>query len=95
MKSTKIPAEKIELKIKNLTGWKFKKDGIEKEFKFTDFNEAFAFLTRVAMLSEKLNHHAEWSGVYNKVKLRLTTHDAGGLTQKDVTMAGEIEKFLN
>ncbi len=95
MKSEKISAEKIELKIKNLTGWKFKKDGIEKEFKFTDFNEAFAFLTRVALLSEKLNHHAEWSGVYNKVKLRLTTHDAGGLTQKDVTMAGEIERFLN
>lgn len=94
MKSEKISAEKIELKIKNLTGWKFKKDGIEKEFKFTDFNEAFAFLTRVALLSEKLNHHAEWSGVYNKVKLRLTTHDAGGLTQKDVTMAGEIEKFV-
>ncbi len=95
MKSEKISAEKIELKIKNLTGWKFKKDGIEKEFKFTDFNEAFAFLTRVALLSEKLNHHAEWSGVYNKVKLRLTTHDAGGLTQKDVTMAGEIGSFLN
>lgn len=94
MKSEKISAEKIELKIKNLTGWKFKKDGIEKQFKFTDFNEAFAFLTRVALLSEKLNHHAEWSGVYNKVKLRLTTHDAGGLTQKDVTMAGEIEKFV-
>lgn len=94
MKSEKISAEKIELKIKNLTGWKFKKDGIEKEFKFTDFNEAFAFLTRVALLSEKLNHHAEWSGVYNKVKLRLTTHDAGGLTQKDVTMAEEIEKFV-
>lgn len=95
MKSTKIPSEKIELKIKHLTGWKYKKDGIEKDFKFSDFNEAFAFLTRVALLSEKLNHHAEWSGVYNKVKLRLTTHDAGGLTQKDVTMAGEIEKYLN
>ncbi len=94
MKAAKIPMEKTESKIKHLKGWKFKKEGIEKEFKFSDFNEAFAFLTRVALLSEKINHHAEWSAVYNKVKLRLTTHDAGGLTQKDVAMAGEIEKFL-
>ena len=93
MKAKKIPANSIDAKIKELSGWKFKKDGIEKDFVFKDFSEAFAFLTKIALLSEKLNHHAEWSGVYNKVKLRLSTHDAGGLTQKDVDMAGEIEKF--
>ncbi len=69
-------------------------EGIEKDFTFMDFNQAFAFLTRIAMLSEKMNHHAEWSGVYNKVHIRLSTHDAGGVTENDTSMAASIETFI-
>jgi 4a-hydroxytetrahydrobiopterin dehydratase len=93
MQAKKITKDKIVSKLKELNGWKFSKDGIEKAFSFKDFPEAFAFLTRVALLSEKMNHHAEWSGVYNKVKLRLSTHDAGGVTKKDMDMATVIDHF--
>ena len=94
MKATKLSTEDINAKLQSLSGWKFMNEGIEKDFTFKDFNQAFAFLTRIAMLSEKMDHHAEWSGVYNKVHIRLSTHDAGGITQKDTDMAGSIEKFL-
>ncbi len=71
--------------------WALKNNGIEKYFVFKDFASAFAFLTKVALLSEKMNHHPNWSGVYNKVHIRLTTHDIGGLSQLDIAMAKEID----
>ena len=60
---------------------------IRREFRFADFVEAFAFMTRVALIAEKHDHHPEWSNVYNRVSIVLTTHDAGGLTAKDVALA--------
>ena len=69
-------------------------DGLKKSCKFSNFSEAFAFMTRVAMLAEKLDHHPEWSNVYNKVDIVLTSHDAGGLTQRDITMATAIDRLL-
>lgn len=90
----KLLKKEIDLRLKELPGWKFLNNGIRKDFVFKDFSEAFAFLTRIAMLSEKMNHHAEWSGVYNKVQVRLSTHDSGGVTGKDIDMASSIEKFL-
>ncbi len=90
----KLPADEINTKLQNLDGWKFMNEGIEKDFVFKDFNQAFAFLTRIAMQSEKMDHHAEWSGVYNKVHIRLSTHDAGGVTEKDMSMATAVEKFI-
>lgn len=77
-----------------LNGWQVYGTAIGKDFQFADFSEAFAFLTRIAMLSEQMNHHAEWSGVYNKVSIRLSTHDAGGVTLLDIRMAAGIERFL-
>jgi len=71
--------------------WKLNNDGIEKEFVFKNFIEAFGFMSQVAILAEKANHHPEWFNVYNKVQVRLSTHDAGGLTQKDVDLALAIE----
>lgn len=62
---------------------------------FKDFSEAFAFMTRVAMLAEKLDHHPEWSNVYNKVSIVLTTHDAGGLSARDVVLARLIDQLLD
>jgi 4a-hydroxytetrahydrobiopterin dehydratase len=94
MKAIKLSNEEINTKLHSLNGWKFMNDGIEKDFIFKDFNQAFAFLTRIALLSEKMDHHAEWSGVYNKVHIRLSTHDAGGITQNDTDMATNIEEFL-
>jgi 4a-hydroxytetrahydrobiopterin dehydratase len=74
--------------------WQEKNNGLEKKFEFNDFIEAFAFMTRVAMVSEKLDHHPNWSNVYNKVDIFLTTHSAGNtITEKDKALANEIDKI--
>ncbi len=77
-----------------LEGWAFQKDGIEKDFLFRDFVDAFSFMTRVAMEAERMNHHPEWTNVWNKVHMRLSTHEAGGLTDKDFQLAEVIEKRI-
>lgn len=76
-------------------GWQNVKKGkaIRKHFRFSDFNEAFAFMTRVALIADKMNHHPEWSNVYSKVDILLTTHDAGGVTDKDLKLAKKIDSF--
>nr|XP_033783393.1 pterin-4-alpha-carbinolamine dehydratase 2 isoform X2 [Geotrypetes seraphini] len=68
------------------------RDAIYKEYNFKTFNQAFGFMTRVALQAEKMNHHPEWFNVYNKVQITLTTHDCGGLTKKDVKLAQFIDK---
>jgi 4a-hydroxytetrahydrobiopterin dehydratase len=72
-----------------LSGWSAVtgRDAIAKTYKFADFNAAFGFMARVALVAEKLDHHPEWSNVYNRVEVVLTTHDAGGVTQKDIDLA--------
>jgi 4a-hydroxytetrahydrobiopterin dehydratase len=70
------------------------RDALTRSFLFADFSEAFAFMTRVALLAEKFDHHPEWSNVWNRVDMLLTTHDAGGLSQRDVTMAEAVELLL-
>lgn len=65
---------------------------IVRDLKFANFRAAFAFMTEVALAAEKMNHHPEWSNVYNKISIRLTTHDAGALTEKDIALAKSIEK---
>jgi len=67
------------------------RDAIRKNFKFKDFNAAFAFMTRVAMLAEKQDHHPEWFNVYNRVEITLSTHDAGGLSVRDIRLAHAID----
>ncbi|XP_002710264.1 pterin-4-alpha-carbinolamine dehydratase 2 isoform X4 [Oryctolagus cuniculus] len=68
------------------------RDAIYKEFSFKNFNQAFGFMSRVALQAEKMNHHPEWFNVYNKVQITLTSHDRGGLTRRDVKLAKFIEK---
>ncbi|GHA88352.1 putative pterin-4-alpha-carbinolamine dehydratase [Algimonas arctica] len=75
----------------NLPGWTGGDDFITKVFKFGDFAEAFGFMTRIAIIADKMDHHPEWFNVYNRVDVTLTTHDAGGVTQKDVTLAEAME----
>lgn len=70
------------------------RDAISRRFLFADFSECFAFMTRVAMLAEAQDHHPEWSNVWNRVDIVLTTHDAGGLSQRDIKLANAIEDLL-
>ena len=78
-------------------GWTMSADGkaLEKSFRFKDFSEAFAFLTRLAMHAEKVDHHPEFTNVWNRVDFRLTTHDAGGVTDRDRKLATAIEKLAS
>ena len=81
----------IDTALAGLPGWTRNGDGIERSYRFRDFVEAFAFMTRVALLAEKADHHPEWSNVWNKVEVRLTTHDEGGITGKDVALATAMD----
>lgn len=69
------------------------RDAIRKEIAFEDFNHAFGFMARVALMAERMNHHPEWTNVYNKVTVTLSTHDIGGLSAKDVTLARFIDSI--
>lgn len=78
-----------------LSGWSAAdgRDAIVKSFRFADFNQAFAFMARVALHAEKHDHHPEWSNVYNRVEIVLSTHDAGGLSARDVALAKFIDSI--
>lgn len=81
--------------LKTLTGWSevAGRDAIARTFVFRDFVEAFGFMARVALVAERMDHHPEWSNVYKTVSVTLTTHDAGGLTEKDVALARAMDGF--
>lgn len=81
--------------LKELAGWHAVagRDALHKSFKFKDFNEAWGFMNRVALLAEKMDHHPEWSNVYNRVEITLATHDCDGLSERDVKLAREIGKI--
>jgi 4a-hydroxytetrahydrobiopterin dehydratase len=72
------------------SGWELRDDALHRELRFRDFVEAFSFMTAVALIAERMNHHPDWSNVYATVTIRLTTHDAGGVTEKDVELAEAI-----
>jgi 4a-hydroxytetrahydrobiopterin dehydratase len=74
--------------------WDAERDAILRKFEFRDFNQAFGFMARVALLAEKADHHPEWSNVWNKVEILLTTHDADGLSTRDIQMAQAIDALL-
>ncbi|MDF8333335.1 4a-hydroxytetrahydrobiopterin dehydratase [Novosphingobium cyanobacteriorum] len=79
----------------SLPGWTLREDGLAicRTFRFADFAQAFAFMTRVAIVAEKADHHPEWFNVYNRVEVTLTTHDADGLSKRDVALAREMDGF--
>ena len=75
--------------------WTINNQTIKKEFKFNNFIEAFGFMSKVALLSEKIDHHPNWQNTYNKVTIELTTHDIGGITSNDVKLAEAIDKLID
>ena len=75
--------------------WIIDNKTIKKEFKFENFIEAFGFMSKVALLSEKIDHHPDWQNIYNKVKINLTTHDKDGITTNDIKLAEAIDKLIN
>jgi 4a-hydroxytetrahydrobiopterin dehydratase len=86
----------VDAAVRALPGWAAAEDGreaITRTYRFEDFNAAFGFMARVALAAERADHHPEWSNVYNRVEMTLTTHSAGGVTQKDVALAKAADQF--
>lgn len=86
------PAE-LERALSSMPKWKHHSNALERTFQFKDFSEAFAFMTRVAFFAEKLDHHPDWTNVYNRVSVRLNTHDVGGVTALDFELAQKIDSL--
>lgn len=96
MRATLTPTE-IETQLASLGGWQLRSDGgaITRSFSFADFPAAWAFMSRVALLAEKLDHHPDWTNVYNRVEIVLNTHDAGGITELDCKLAARINQITH
>jgi len=92
----KLSGKQRDEGLRGLNGWVYDEaaSAIDHVFKFKDFSEAFAFMTRVALAAEKAGHHPDWSNSYNTVTIRLSTHDAGGLSAKDIALAKAIDTIL-
>ena len=86
--------EDLEKEIKNLAGWKKVENKLNKNFKFEDFIEAFSFVTKIALISEKMNHHPDITISYNSVHIDLTTHDINNVSKNDIILAGKIEELI-
>ena len=91
----KLAIEDLRNALKRLPGWELaqKREAIQRRYVFVDFDAAFAFMTRTALLASRMDHHPEWSNVYNKVDVTLATHDAGGVTQKDIDLAMAMDGY--
>lgn len=89
----KLPREETRARVKTLKEWTIRNGKLHKEYQFADFVEAFGFMSRVALVAEKMNHHPEWSNVWNRVIVDLTTHDAGGITERDFQLAERLDEL--
>ena len=92
-KIDKLSKEALASRLAQLPGWTLRDDKLSRQFSFSDFVEAFGFMSSVALLAEKMNHHPEWSNVYNRVAINLTTHDAGGISNRDFQLAEAINQL--
>lgn len=97
MAQAKLTAEARKAALAKLSGWSEAagRDAITKKFVFKDFNAAFGFMARVALVAEKMDHHPEWFNVYRTVDVTLATHDAGGVTELDIRLAEAMERFAS
>ncbi len=88
----RLPFPEIQTALKGLAGWTVVDNKLHREYRFTDFVHAFGFMATAAIMVEAMAHHPEWTNVYNRVTVDLTTHDAGGITAKDVELARKLEQ---
>lgn len=88
---TPLTPEEISAALPSLEGWTVSGGKLHREYRFADFVHAFGFMTAAALAAESMNHHPEWSNVWNRVTIDLSTHDAGGITAKDIELAGKLE----
>ncbi len=95
MTSKLLTIDQIEELLIQTPGWAIQDNSLTKEISFETFIEAFGFMTKVAMISEKMNHHPEWENIYSKVNIRLTTHDLGGISALDFKLAKEIDSLID
>lgn len=91
----KLTEQEINDRLENLEGWEYSENAINTSFEFENFKEAFTLMTRIAFEAEAQQHHPDWSNVYNQLEIKLSTHDAGGVTEKDFKMANAIEAIVN
>ena len=89
-----LNASELQAAQQQLPDWTFEDTSLSRGFVFADFVAAFGFMSKVALLAERMNHHPEWSNVYNRVEVRLTSHDKGGITARDIKLAVEINALL-
>ena len=90
----RMTPQQIEANLNNLPGWALKAEKLHRELKFKNFVQAWGFMTQVAMWAEQADHHPEWSNVYSRVTIDLTTHEADGISQRDFDLAGKINDLL-
>jgi len=91
----KLSEQEINDHLESLDGWEVFENGIQTSFEFENFKEAFTLMTRIAFEAESMDHHPNWTNVYNTLEITLTTHSAGGVTEKDINLARAIEKIVN
>ena len=91
----KLTELEIQAGIATLNGWSINENGIIKTFEFQDFKETLSIMNQIGKVAEEMNHHPEWFNVYNKLDIRLSTHDFGGITQSDMDLAKAIEEIVN
>jgi len=91
----RLTETEIQKALLSLEEWEYEKDGIIKKFVFANFKDALATMNRIGKVAEEMNHHPEWFNVYNKLNIRLSTHDQGGITQLDIDLAKAIEEIVN
>ena len=91
--ASRYSEQELQAVVEKLPGWTIRNGKLHREFQFSDFAHAFGFMATAAVLIEKKNHHPEWSNVYNRVTVDLTTHDAGGVTQRDKELAETLDRI--
>jgi 4a-hydroxytetrahydrobiopterin dehydratase len=94
MTSNRLTEHQVIEAVGRMEGWTLRDGRLNREIKFTDFSEAWAFMSRVALLAEQMNHHPDWSNVWNTVRIALWSHDVGGISDRDLAMAQRINELL-
>ncbi|HEX3761052.1 MAG TPA: 4a-hydroxytetrahydrobiopterin dehydratase [Kofleriaceae bacterium] len=93
MANPKLEADEVARRLAQLPGWAVEGGKLHREYRFTNFVEAFGVMTSIALVAERMDHHPEWFNVWNTVRVDLTTHDAGGITAKDFELAAAMERI--